>query len=170
MILQIIGFIGTAGLFVMLFIMYATKHGVPGIRQYYKEFKPVDMKFYYKNSLLYETFEKIGSEGRKIYFGYFISDFFLLSFTLIVMTAITDMLMHDPDLHYVVYLLAGLKALFDILENCFCLYLLHIYPAKNNILAFLASLVTSLKFIMFYLWFLAVISAVFYFFLADLRY
>ena len=37
-----------------------------------KKFKPVDMKFFYKKSLLYETFEKIGEDGRKVYFGYFI--------------------------------------------------------------------------------------------------
>lgn len=168
--MQIIRYIGTAGFFITFFIMYATKYGIPGIKRFNKEFKTVDMKFYYKKSLFYETLEKIGEEGRKIYFGYFIADFFLLSFTLIVMISITDLLMHDPDVHYIVYLTAGLKALFDIFENCFCLYLLHIYPVKNSILAFLASLATALKFIMFYLWLLAVISALFYFLLVDLRY
>ena len=150
--------------------MYVTKYGLPGIRQYNKDFKPVDMNFSYKNSLLYETFEKIGKDGRKVYFGYFITDFFLAGFMLIVMITITDLLMHDPDVHYPVYLTAGLKALFDVLENCLCLYLLHIYPKKNNIAAFLASCATMLKFIMLYLWLLAVAAALLYFYLAGLRY
>ena len=168
--MHIIKYIGIAGFFVTLFMMYGTKYGIPGIKQYDREFKPFDMKFYYRKSLLYDTFEKIGVEGRKVYLGYFIIDFFLLSFTLIIMVAITDILMKDPDVHYIVYLAAGLKALFDILENCLCLYLLYIYPAKNNATAFLASAATMLKFIMFYLWLLAVISALLYFYLAGLRY
>lgn len=168
--MQIIKYIGIAGFFISLFMMFASKYGIPGIKQHDKEFRPLDMKFFYKTSLLYETFEKIGEDGRKAYFGYFIIDFFLVSFTLIVMLVITDLLMHDADLHYFVYLAAGLKALFDILENCLFLYLLYIYPAKNNIAAFLASSATALKFIMFYLWLLAVISALLYFYLAGLRY
>lgn len=168
--MQLIRYIGAAGFFITLFIMYGTKYGLPGIKQYDRKFKPVDMKFFYKKSLLYETFEKIGEDGRKVYLGYFIIDFFLASFTLIVMVMITDLLMHDPDIHYAVYLAAGLKALFDILENCICLYLLHIYPAKNNIAAFFASCSTMLKFIMFYLWLLAVVAALLYFYLAGLRY
>ena len=168
--MQIIKYIGILGFVITLFIMYATKYGLPGIRQYNKEFKPVDMKFFYKSSLLYETFEEIGEDGRKAYFGYFIIDSFLAGFMLIVMVMITDLLMHDPDVHYLVYLTAGLKALFDILENCLCLYLLHIYPAKNNIAAFFAPCTTMLKFIMLYLWLLAVVAALLYFYLAGLRY
>ena len=168
--MQIIKYIGIIGFFITLFIMYATKYGLPGIKQCDREFKPADMKFFYKKSLLYETFERIGEDGRKAYFGYFIIDFFLISFTLIVMLTITDLLMQDPDIHYTVYLAAGLKALFDILENCLCLYLLHIYPVKNNIAAFFASSATMLKFVMFYLWLLAVVSALLYFYLAGLRY
>lgn len=168
--MQIIKYIGFIGFFITLFIMFGTKYGIPGIRQYCQEFKPVDMKFFYGKSLLYKTFENLGEDGRKVYFGYFIIDLFLVSFTLIVMLVITDLLMKDPDLHYIVYLASGLKALFDILENCLCLYLLHIYPVKNNIMVFLASSATMLKFIMFYLWLLAVISALLYFYLAGLRY
>lgn len=114
--------------------------------------------------------KKSGKTEEKYILDILLLTFFFASFTLIVMIMITDLLMHDPDIHYAVYLAAGLKALFDILENCICLYLLHIYPAKNNIAAFFASCSTMLKFIMFYLWLLAVVAALLYFYLAGLRY
>lgn len=145
---------GFFGVFICLMIMYTTRHGIPGIRKYDKNFRLLDMQFHYTGDTVYRTFEKIGPEGRKAYRNFWILDFIFITCLLIVMLTISVSVNMDVPSKYVVVLiwLCLLRAIFDILENCILLHLAHRFPVKKNLLATICSYITTCKFIALYVW------------------
>jgi len=132
--------------------MYATNHGIRGMRKYDAGFRLLDMRFHYTATNVNETFTKLNVGGRVAYRNYWILDFFFIACFLVVqLTIINSIAMSDTAIN-VLIVLSFLRAIFDIVENSILLYLIDKYPIQNNQLATICSWVTTSKFIALYLW------------------
>lgn len=147
---MIINILGIGGFFICIFIMYVSPYGIKAIRQYDEGFKLLDMRLRYNATALYDTFEKIGKMGREAYNKFLILDYIFITCFLIVMIIIAIKFANNTGVQYILVILASLRALFDILENSLLIYLMKIYPEKNNLLASICSWITTLKFISLY--------------------
>lgn len=148
---------GTFGFLVCLFVMYRTNHGIPGIQKYDPRFRLLDMRFRYNSDNLYETFERIGVEGRKAYENYLLLDFCFIVCFLIVMIAITLEVTTNIVIKNFLIVFALSRAILDVLENTILIILLSRYPNQNNLIANFCSWATTLKFISMYLWIAGII-------------
>lgn len=137
--------------------MYRTNHGIPGIQKYDPKFRLLDMRFRYNSEILYNTFEKIGIEGMKAYRNYLLLDFCFIVCFLIVMIAITLKVTPNNVFRHMILGFAISRAIFDIIENTLLIILLNMYPSQSTILADFCSWVTTLKFIVLYLWIVGII-------------
>jgi len=155
--MNIIFIIGIIGFFICLFIMYRTKHGIPGIRKYDTDFRLLDMQFRYDNEIVYTTFTRIGQEGRKAYKNFLLVDFIFIACFFVVMTAISLNLTNNITTRFVLISLAALRALFDITENTLLIILINTYPQRKKLMADLCSWSTTLKFISLFLWIFGII-------------
>ena len=153
--------IGIIGFFISLYVMYRTKHGIPGIQKYDSSFKLLDMQFRYNASTVYTTFENIGEYGRKAYSNYLLLDFCFITCFLIVQLAITKAVVSKPSFQSLLLLLVALRAAFDVAENSILLYIINRYPTKYVALAEFCSWVTTAKFVMLYLWISGIIIILF---------
>lgn len=153
--------LGTIGFIICLFVMYRTNHGIPGIQKYNPQFRLLDMRFRYTGVDLYNTFDSILKEGRKAYKNYLILDFCFIACFLIVMIAITQKVIRNSSLRYLLIGFAILRAILDIIENSILINLLNIYEKQNLVLANVCSWVTTFKFLALYLWMLGLILTIF---------
>ena len=143
---------GIIGFFISLFIMYRTEHGIPGIKKYDSDFRLLDMRFRYNSKILYNTLERIGTNGMKLYRNFLFLDFFFIACFLIVMIFITQKV---TEINIIIFTLSGFaisRSIFDVLENISLITLIKMYPSKNNVIANFCSWATTLKFISLYLW------------------
>lgn len=154
----IVTVIGSIGFFACLFIMYATKHGIPGLRRYDVDFKLLDMQFRYNTEKVYSTFERIGAGGRAAYRNYLLLDFCFIACFLIVMFALTNRFAGNAALRNTLFALAALRAALDIAENSILLVLIHRLLEKQLALAELCSWVTTAKFCAMYLWLIGIVG------------
>lgn len=154
--LNILKYIGIGGFFICLIIMYTTNHGIPGLRKYDNNFKFLDMQFRYNAAIVYDAFEKIGKDGRKVYRGYWILDFVFIACFLIVQITLLNGLSFNGLVRNILIVLSISRAVFDILENCMLIYLIDKFPSVNNLLANICSCVTTMKFTVLYLWLLGI--------------
>lgn len=143
---------GTLGFFVCLLVMYTTNHGIPGMQKYDPNFRLLDMRFRYNSEILYDTFEHIGIDGIKAYRNYLILDFCFIACFLIVMISITLKVTTNIILRNILVVLTISRALFDVLENSILIILLNRYPNQSTLFADICSWVTTIKFILLYLW------------------
>ncbi|PKM95617.1 MAG: hypothetical protein CVU84_02100 [Firmicutes bacterium HGW-Firmicutes-1] len=156
MYIGILGF-GIVGFLFCLFVMYRTNHGIPGIQKYDPKFRLLDMRFRYNSNIVYDTFERIGIEGRKAYENYLLLDFCFITCFLIVMIAITLKVTTDMVIRNLLIAFAISRAIYDVLENTILIILLNRYPNQSNLMAKFCSLATTLKFISLYLWIAGII-------------
>lgn len=145
--------IGILGFVLCLFIMYATPHGIRGIQKFDSTFRLLDMQFHYNSKIVKQTFERIHEDGRNAYKKYLLLDYIFIMCFFITMIGITDLFFVSPKVRTILFILCGLRALFDILENTLLLYMLHKYPVFKPNLAAFCSWITTFKFVMLYLWF-----------------
>lgn len=59
--------ISVSGFVICLLIMYMTRHGISGIREFDPSFRLLDMRFQYSSETIQQTFEKIHDGGRLAY-------------------------------------------------------------------------------------------------------
>lgn len=154
--IQLIKVIGICGFIACLFIMYGTDHGIHGIQMYTRSFRLLDMQFHYSSETVKQTFEQINSGGRSAYQKYLVLDFIFIIFFLITMITTTDAVFGSPHVRTILYMVCGLRAFFDIVENILLLRMLGQYPLFNKATATICSWFTTFKFIMLYIWLLSI--------------
>lgn len=150
--LKIISMIGNAGFFICLFIIYATKHGIKGIRKYNTSFQLLDMRFHYKKWEVYQTLGALEEAGRNAYLRYIVLDFIFISCFLILMITVSTKVVVWPNVKMILIFLCVLRALFDILENICIILMLTYYPVMIDKWGELCGWFTTFKFIMLYTW------------------
>lgn len=148
----IIKIIGVVGLFACLLVMYMTDHGIRGIQKYDPSFRLLDMRFRYSSATVEQTFAQIGREGRTAYKKYLVLDFIFIAFLLVTMITVTDAVYISARVRIILYIICGMRALFDIIENLLLLRLLEQFPSLSQTMAEVCSWFTTFKFIMLYLW------------------
>lgn len=149
--------VGITGFLICLFIMYMTNLGVRGIRKYDPGFQSPDMQLHYSAASITDTFEKIGANGRAIYRKYLFLDCAFTLFFLIVMVTITGFLFTETLARNLMFAICIFRAIFDILENSLLLIILRNYPVINKPLITICSAFTTIKFVLLYIWILALI-------------
>lgn len=149
---SILVIVGTAGFFIILFLMHFTNLGIRGIRSFDEEFQLFDMQLRYEPSRIFTSLEKLGIEGRNAYQSYLIMDYLFILCFLVVMAAITSRLFEKNSFRIVALALAFLRALFDVIENTSLIYLINNYPRESKVIATVCSYATTLKFISLFAW------------------
>lgn len=138
-------------------IMYMTDHGIRGIQTFDRSFRLLDMRFHYRSKLVKQTFEQISEGGRIAYQKYLVLDFIFIVCFLVIMISISDAVIVSPHVKTILYIVCGLRALFDVFENILLLHMLGQYPTFNKTLATICSWITTFKFIMLYIWLLSIV-------------
>jgi hypothetical protein len=140
-----------------------TDHGIRNIQTFDSSFRLLDMRFHYNSKIVNQTFEQISEGGRIAYQKYLVLDFIFIVCFLVIMISISDALITSPHVKTILYIVCGMRALFDVFENVLLLYMLGQYPIFNKTLATICTWITTFKFIMLYIWLLSiVIQAVVY--------
>lgn len=148
--------IGILGLVICIFIMYFTDHGIRGIQKFSPSFRLLDMRFHYSSETVSQTFNQIGEGGRAAYQKLLVLDFFFILFLLITMITISSAVPLSLQSKSILYIVCGLRALFDILENILLLNMLGQYPVFNQTIAKMCSWITTLKFSMLFIWLIVI--------------
>ncbi len=115
------------------------------------------MRFHYNSKMISQAFEQISSEGRTAYQKYLVLDFIFIVFFLTTMIIISNIAVVAPYVRIFLYIICGLRAMSDVIENILLLHMLGQYPIFNNTIAVICSWFTTFKFIMLYLWLISVI-------------
>lgn len=149
--------IGVIGFTACLLVMYMTDHGIRGIQKYDHTFRLLDMRFHYSIETVKQTFKQISKGGRIAYQKYLVLDFIFIVFFLVTMITLSDAILVSPYVRAILYIVCGLRALFDVFENIFLLRLLGQYPVFDETLATICSWFTTFKFIMLYIWLLSIV-------------
>ncbi|TLG76541.1 hypothetical protein [Culicoidibacter larvae] len=160
--MNIIIYIGIAGFLICLFIMYATPHGIPGLRKFEANFRLLDMRFCYSETEINETFSRLGVEGRKAYKNYWLLDYVFIVCFLIVQLVIVRAFNMSGIVSWCLIGLVLLRALFDCIENSILLFLINCYPVRKKWLAKLSSYSTSCKFVSLYIWLAGIAGMILY--------
>jgi hypothetical protein len=137
--------------------MYMTDHGIRGIQKFDSSFRLLDMRFHYNSDIVKQTLEQISESGRLAYKKYLLLDFIFIIFLFVTMISISDIALVPPYVRNLLYFVCGLRALFDVFENILLLRMLGQYPVFSQITATICSWITTLKFIMLYIWLLFIV-------------
>lgn len=167
--MKVFSWIGLIGFVMCLIIMYTTNHGIPGIRKHDPNFRLLDMQFHYRSDTVYDTFDKLGKEGRKAYQNYWILDFFFIVCFLTVQITVVNIIDKRSALRIILIMLSVLRGLFDVIENGILIYLIGKFPEQNNQLASFCSYMTTSKFIALYLWIIGIMIVLLYQFATRLK-
>jgi hypothetical protein len=151
-VVRTIKIIGVLGFVICLLVMYMTNHGIRGIQNFDRDFRLLDMRFHYSSEIVKQTFEQISAGGRGAYQRYLILDFVFILFFLATMITVSDAIPVSLSVKIALFIVCGLRALLDILENILLLRMLGQYPVFNEAMASVCSRITTFKFIMLYLW------------------
>lgn len=143
---------GIVGLIICLVIMYTTDHGIRGIQKHDPDFRLLDMQFRYDTEVVDDTFEKIGDSGREAYQNFLLLDFVFILCFLFTMLTITNTVFPYSRIKTIFLWICVVRALFDILENSFLLIMLNSYPVFNDTPAAMCARITTLKFVVLYVW------------------
>lgn len=148
--------VGIIGFFICLAIMYFTPYGVHGIREYDPTFQMPDMKFHYNVEYIMQALNKIGVNGREAYSKYLVLDcVFVFCFGILMLTITNCLFAGFP--YNILFVVCILRGLFDLLENCLLIFVLRNFNTVNTHLVSLCSYFTTFKFIMLYIWIIAVV-------------
>ncbi|MDO5294799.1 MAG: hypothetical protein Q4F05_18855 [bacterium] len=141
---------------VMLFIMYGTNIGVPGITQYWSGFKLFDMQLLYSVDTFKETLSKIGMDGIRHYLYYFAVDFGFILTLFWVQYEITESVTKGKQFQCkIILVFAMMRGLLDIVEDILLALLL---KEKISVTVVpIASFITSLKFCCLFGWIILVL-------------
>jgi len=159
-LIHIIKWLGIAGFIICLAIMYTTDHGIRGLRKHDADFTLLDMRFRYTAADVNDTFTKLGEAGRIAYRNFWILDFVFIACFLIVQIALVHRIDMNATARNALIVLSAIRAAFDSTENGILLHLIGKYPTADRQAATLCSRITTSKFIILYVWILAV-SALF---------
>ena len=145
------GIIFGIGLMVSLVIMYGTELGIPGITQFYKQFKLLDMQFTYNYDIVTQTFLHIGAEGMRHYQSYLLVDLGFIIFLWLVQAYLNSKI-QQKQINRIAYALITMRMLFDLTENTMIMIMLRHEKVVSSTYVTISSTITSLKFICLYSW------------------
>ena len=118
-----------------------------------REFHMPDVHFHNTPDAFYKTVEQAGGEGRLLMRRYWLLDFgFIASFWGICIAIGLNVAGKGTALFLWMGIAATARTAFDLLENSLFLWLLRAYPRRNDGLASVAGVMTSLKFVCLYTW------------------
>jgi hypothetical protein len=123
---------------------------------YNRSFRLLDMQFHYSSDTVRQTFEQINAGGRSAYQKFLVLDFIFIICFLTTMVTITDAVFGSPHVRTILYVVCGLRAFFDVVENKLLLRMLGQYPVFNETTVTICSWFTTFKFIMLYIWLLSI--------------
>jgi len=155
---RIMKILGILGFLVCLGFMYMTDLGICGIRKAVPAFRVLDMRFHYNSETVGQVLDQLGENGRLAYQRYLVLDFAFILFFFLTMLAISDSAMISMNIKPILYILCGLRALFDILENIMLIHMLRQYPSFNSTLAGICGWITTMKFLMLFIWLIGILS------------
>lgn len=127
-----------------------------------KDFKMPDVRLHYTPSLLYNTYEEAGTQGRPLMRLYWLYDFGLIICLLGVMMAVSANVVSDRTWVFPLMIwLTAARTLFDLAENALLLYMLGRFPEYREPLARLAGVVSTCKHILLFAWVLLLFMMLF---------
>lgn len=141
------------GLIITLGIMYGTPWGIPGITQFDSHFKLLDMQFSYSLETVTQMLNHIGVEGIQHYLSYLGVDMIFIIMLVIFQTNISCVAADKvPNLRIWLVCFAIGRMVFDFMEDGIIARMLNGIIPINTYNVRTASICTSFKFIMLYLW------------------
>lgn len=134
-----------------LFIMYGTNVGIPGITQYWNDFKLLDMQPFYSADTVTVMLQHIGVDGVRHYLYYLVVDFVFIIFLFFAQIRLSSIAYSGiPKIQKILFLLAAGRCVFDLLEDfLLALILSGILPIR---ITFAASMATQWKFLCLIVW------------------
>lgn len=133
-------------------LMWRSPHGVPGLRQLDSAFQLPDMRFFYKPATLWDTFERLGAQGRAKLRRFWLIDGGFIICLMGVQWVITRHFAQMPWLRTLMLGLLVLRAVLDALENILLSIACARYPRRLHRTATLGGYTTSAKFVALYGW------------------
>lgn len=141
------------GLIIALGIMYGTQWGIPGITQFDSNFKLLDMQFSYSFETVTQMLSRIGAEGVKHYLTYLGVDMIFIIMLVVFQRDISyEVADKLTNLRVLLVCLAIGRMAFDFMEDGIIARMLNGIIPINAYNVKTASICTSSKFIMLYLW------------------
>lgn len=104
----------------------------------------MDGLYHYNWQFIYDTFQVMGTAGRKSYTIFHILDYFFLTSYFLVMLSLT-LLVLPKEKKIVAVVFPLMPALFDLIENTLIEILSGLYPVKYPVLAKITAVITTLK-------------------------
>lgn len=145
--------VSALGMAACLYVMYATRHGHPGLKALDKDFQSLDMRFHYSAEQAFDCFENVGSAGQSMLMRLWLIDYAFIVFFGLAMIAITRNAAKIEAIGWAMVAAAALRALLDIVENLLLTRACAAYPSKRlDGAAALAGYVTSAKWIAMGIW------------------
>lgn len=161
--LTLITILAGALLLGILGLTHFTPIGVKGIKAYWPDFQLFDMQFSYQPTEIHHALTNLNCLGREAYKRYLLIDYiFILCFLFLMLRGVERLVKENTALYGVLFILAILRAFFDIVENTGILRLIRTYPKKNQLLSVICSYSTTLKFICLFSWLLVMLVAILY--------
>ena len=130
LILTIVGAVGSAA---CLYGFYgARKRGYPALKALDSQFELPDMRRSYPPEELFDCFEKVGPEGQKLLCRLWRLDSVFALFLALVLAVVSHNLAAFRWLRWVMYGLAALRSLLDLLENALLWKVCAAYPTRRR--------------------------------------
>lgn len=136
---------------ICLFVMYGTNVGIPGIAQYWKAFRLLDMQWFYSADTVAAMLQKLGADGIRHYLYYFIVDVVFILLLFVVQVQLSKAVSaKDRKIRKLLLIGAAARGVFDLLED---LLLSRIITEKLSMeMVPVASCVTGIKFLCLAFW------------------
>lgn len=120
----------------------------------------MDGQFFYDEDFIYEAYAKMDKGAMTSYTSFHICDFFFLTSYCLLMMSLT-LLVTDKGTKWAAMVLPLLPALFDVAENLSVEALTLQYPYMNAALVKIVPILTSMKWLLGVMWFVAFLVLLF---------
>lgn len=158
---KVVKFLPFLLLAIAMFVMYGTNIGIPGITQYWGDFKLLDMQPFYGIDTVTTMLYNIGDDGVRHYLYYFAVDFvFIIVLFWVQLEISKSVLCHRKTMYKVLVACVVARGVFDLLEDL----LLSLIITKRLPISMvpLASHITGLKFLCLIFWSIMLLISIFY--------
>lgn len=136
--------------FVTLFIIKFTPFGEPGFKRYSEIYGMLDMKFFYNIQDVKNLIQVLATDGTRFYMRLLIIDMIFITSFMFVQARIMIYILRKMNVSgwgFKLYYLAFIRGIFDYIENTLLFTYLYAYKDEYYGLIHIASLFTSLKWI-----------------------
>lgn len=152
--------IGTIILFIVtLYLVNYSPWSSTEIAKYNNGYGTFDMKSY-NADIIYNVLDHMEHQGLEIYQKYFIGDYlFALVYVVLQLILLDNAFSWSKSkiLRYIFFIIPVVRGLCDLMENTSLLYILFTYPIRCESLVNFTAIVTSLKQVLIYVWYLLIV-------------